>query len=572
MKKVLVGHRGVGKSDLLNRHAIYFPQISHFDLDKEIEFNTTCSISEYFKKHSEADFRKLEIKIFQKLTNENSDYVIALGAGFDISVLPNDIEVIFIRRLTDKDGRIFLHRPRLEPLLSPLDEYQKRYKFRHNKFLLGADGIYDMPEGVTAANAIEKMILTDRFLVQDAYYTLCVQDLGSIGSLINNYKNIELRTDLLSSEVIQGLLNSFPEHQWLVSIRSSDPMTFKNAKNIDADIKYYYSGCQALSSHAEQIETGIQQLSEFTGKIHLKLCPVVEYFSDLIKGYNWQQADAENRSFLPRSVTGKWVWYRQYSKYLQKINFVRNFTEGPDQPSLSEWLILPNEKPKAWAALLGGNIHFSRSPGIHQNYFSERNSFFSAISVTVAELEYNLKFLTELGLKYAAITSPLKETSFNLAHAKSEISEQLKSANSFFIEKGEVICHNTDLAGFKELVKDIKSDDKVAVWGGGGTLSMMKDVLPWAHFFSSQTGELRKPGENGHKSYDYLIWAAPRTTQIVWPDDKLAIGTVIDLNYTENSLGLEFAALRKTRYISGLEMLKLQALKQQEFWSQNECK
>ena len=37
MKRVLIGHRGVGKTALLERHQTYFPDIEHFDLDQEIE-------------------------------------------------------------------------------------------------------------------------------------------------------------------------------------------------------------------------------------------------------------------------------------------------------------------------------------------------------------------------------------------------------------------------------------------------------------------------------------------------------------------------------------------------------
>ena len=48
MKRVLIGHRGVGKSDLLQRHKLYYPEILAFDLDSEIEKFTGKKIADIF--------------------------------------------------------------------------------------------------------------------------------------------------------------------------------------------------------------------------------------------------------------------------------------------------------------------------------------------------------------------------------------------------------------------------------------------------------------------------------------------------------------------------------------------
>lgn len=584
MKRVLVGHRGVGKTNLLKRHAIYFSGVVHFDLDEEIEKHSKMTVAEYFQKYGESHFRKIEIEVWQKLIKENPAYVIALGAGFDISVLALDIEIIYVSRVTDQHGRIFLNRPRLDMSLSRLEEYKKLFAVRNPKFLKSANIIYHMPEGVVQTNAIEKMILTDSFLIPDAYYTLSVQDLNRVSTLIKLYKNIELRTDLLSGQIIQDLLNQFPHFNWLVSIRNAEGLAVRGTHSIDIDYQYYfkdaYKDCQIVSTHSDSIDSGIKQLGEVidntTIKLHLKLCPLVESFVDLVKGYRWQQADPLNRSFLPRSTTGKWSWYRQLAKYWQKINFVRNFAgiqdQFTDQPSVFEWLTLPEKKPKKWGAVLGCPIYFSRSPSLQQEYFSAFDMFFTRLEINSEDFTDRIKFLMDLGLSYMAITSPLKECALSVAHVKTEVAQQFKTVNTLYVtEQQKIIGHNTDFAGFVELVKSIKPTDKVAIWGGGGTLAMMKSVLPTAHLYSSQTGQLRGQADaalNISQIYDYLIWAA-RSTQSQWPPENLKTKTVIDLNYTEDAAALEFAAQRKISYTSGIEMLKLQALKQQEFWSLN---
>ncbi len=589
MKKIFIGHRGVGKTSLLKRHAGYFPEIQPFDLDFEVEKFSGITVSEYFQKFGEADFREIERVVFKKLTDNNTNYVISLGAGFDLSALPHDAEVIFVSRLTDKDGRIFLNRPRLDKNLSPLEEYQKIFKDRDDNYANFACKVYHMPEGIEAEavteNTIEHKITSEDFAVQDAYYTLCQQDLRSVESILKCYKKIELRTDLLNSEKIQYLLNSYPEHNWLISIRTPGPFNFKNAKMIDADCQFYDERCQILSSHADHIDEGIKQLQPVKEglplDLHLKLCPLVEKFSDLRKGHLWQQSDPQKRSFLPRSANsanGKWLWYRQLSKYRQKINFIRSFTQIYDQPSLSEWLVLPKAQPRLWAAVLGLPIHFSRSAIAHQNYFSARDTFFTRIEMSAEEFKEHIKFLLDLGLGYVAVTSPLKEVAFEIANSKSETAHQLRAVNVLYVKNNvknnlknnDITAHNTDFAGFADLVKGIASEAKIAVWGGGGTLAMMKKVLPEAHLYSSQSGQARDKSIKPEHCYDYLIWAAPRATHTQWPQDNMHFSALIDLNYTENSMGLEFAARRKISYVSGINMFKLQAVKQQEFWGLNE--
>jgi shikimate 5-dehydrogenase len=171
------------------------------------------------------------------------------------------------------------------------------------------------------------------------------------------------------------------------------------------------------------------------------------------------------------------------------------------------------------------------------------------------------------------VTSPLKEVLYRIADVKSETAEKFQSANTLIITDKLISVHNTDLEGFRDLVAGIKPTESVAIWGGGGTLEMMKSVLPSAFLFSSQTAELRDKNsqqklKNLNESLDYLIWAAPRTTHTRFPSETLTIKQIIDLNYTASSMGIELAALRNIPYSSGLKMFRLQALKQQQYWSE----
>jgi shikimate kinase/shikimate 5-dehydrogenase len=570
MKRIFIGHRGVGKTSVLQRHKIYFEDVKHFDLDSEIQKQCQRPIAEIFIKEGEKRFREIEKDVFKSLLAENSNYVISVGGGFSPANFPKEAEIIFLSRSTDSDGRVFLNRPRLEPDKSPLDESKKRYEERHLDLLNAADWVYHMPEGIENSVEIERKILTGNFKIIGGYYTLHQQDLGQLDWLVRHFDGIELRSDLLSSEEIIQIIQKYPEHHFLVAVRSLCHLDLPKSVLVDCDYLFLNTDCQIISSHSDKIQTGIKQLGEFEKTHDLKLCPLVENYEDLIVGYNWQQRDPKKRSFLPRSLNGKWQWYRQWARYNQKINFIRGFAEIADQTKIFDWLQMPEEKPSSWGAVLGSPIYFSRSPQQHQKFFGDRRSFFTKVDIGVEDLNKYLPLLLEMGLKYASVTSPLKEAAFKIASVHSSSVVKFKTANTLYFGERNVKAHNSDLEGFVRLVSHLKSSDKVAIWGGGGTLEMMKSVLPWAILFSAQTGKLRDKGQDPITNFDYLIWAAPRSHKTHFPSVKLKVGHVIDLNYTDHSMGLEFAAERKIGYTSGLTMFEVQADEQQKFWITNE--
>ena len=66
---VLIGHRGVGKSNLLARLKKYFPELSpcFLDLDCEIEKHVGQSIGQFFLEHGEEKFRHIEQQVFTEI-------------------------------------------------------------------------------------------------------------------------------------------------------------------------------------------------------------------------------------------------------------------------------------------------------------------------------------------------------------------------------------------------------------------------------------------------------------------------------------------------------------------------
>lgn len=561
MKRVIVGHRGVGKTSFLNRHKIYFSDVPHFDLDAEIEIAQNQKISDLFKDQGESTFRQIEKKVFSTLL-ANSEFVISVGAGFDSQNIPSDIEVLYISRRTDRDGRIFLNRPRLNPELDPLAESIQRYSERDLKYRQRADLIYHMPEGISGPDEIERKLLTEKTQNDSAYLTLVPNKLKQL----SQFQSIELRTDLFTTAEIQKIVSE-NQNQFLISYRKTTKVLPFQSGRIDWALELgsvppeFNQSELIVSNHNDALLVAIEKLNLYK-QAHLKLCPVISSWDELLTGHQWQQQDPENRSFLPRSglLKSKWRWYRELQFSKQKINFIQGFQDFDDQPSLYEYLKSKNKLTENFAAVIGDPVHHSWTPYIQGQNFS-LNVF--AIPMTESEFKTAIPILEKWGAKAFAVTSPLKTAAGQLCRVN-------QSMNSLVFKNNQWIGTSTDEVGLHSLISTVPDIQNlnVAVWGGGGVLESILQVLPKAQFYSAQTQQNRNKTTKPFMP-NVVIWAAPRKAGIQWPLPQWPVQYVVDLNYMENSMGLEYAQRINAKYISGVAMFLAQAEKQLDFWKEH---
>lgn len=561
MKRIFIGHRGVGKTSLLNRHSQYFKEVPHFDLDSEIEKSSGEKIPDLFFKKGEAFFRELEKMVFNDLTKEKSDFVIAVGGGFNPLEIPTDFEVIYVSRETDENGRIFLNRPLINSQLSFLQDSKELYKKRQPFFLKRADFIYHMPEGLNQTNEIEKTLF-DLNYSGDAYFTAT-----DLKELSLNIKSIELRTDFFIKSEIEKIIKNNPHKKYLVSYRSNpEEFIILDHQNIQYDWALELGPIpqglsqkiNVVSIHEGSLGDCIQSLNSYSD-YHLKLCPIIKNWEELIRGYEWQKADPLNRSFLPRSEynRGDWNWFRVLMQPQQKINFVRGRTDNLDQPTFFQNLLLNTKSIRNWMAVLGSPIKHSWSPVTHQDFFTE---IFLKVLINKTDFQNAFSFLQKMGLKFAAVTSPLKFEASQICHQNFE-------CNSLKWTGTQWLGTSTDDLGFEKLMKQIPKDklDNTVLWGGDGVISSLQKIQPDLICYSAQSGKIKINPKNRSVDPRVVIWAAPRREGILFPIDwKPEI--VIDLNYTSDSMGLEYASKIKCKYISGADMFFEQAHYQRQFW------
>ncbi len=531
MKLVLLGHRGTGKSHLLERLKVYLkasnPQTKFFDLDREIEFREGKTIGQIFTELGEARFRELEIQVFKQLVLGQPDFVISLGAGFALQEIPNDCRRLWVRRKTDALGRIFLNRPRLNPEISPLDEYLQRLPLREERYRKYATEEYIMPEGIEGPNPVEQRIFQEDFRNLGGILTLLPGHFQNMESLQNRIRNFdvdffELRDDLLTLQQIQTVTSLLPPRRVLISLRQRQTnkwlREFLRTGGVWWDWAMELGTCTfgpaPVYSIHQMDSTSLVSLDDLEMELarhripesaHIKLSPVTHNFQELSVLLEWQAQDPANRSILPRSTEfGKWNWIRQWLKGRQKINFFR-LDQGSalDQPTLYEWMATPFHTAQ-FAALLGHPIFHSRTPIEQQEYFSKKNHPVFGIDIEQQDLNAAMALLPKLGLDAAAVTSPLKSGIYNWTPYRSTLASELESANTL-VRKDQVwYSHNTDLDGFRALFSQITGDtDSVAVWGGGGTLPVILKVVPHALCFSARSKAYRlEHGDQQKRSRD----------------------------------------------------------------------
>ncbi len=556
---VLIGHRGVGKTSLARRIAGYL-QTSWSDLDQAVETQFDRAIADYFPK-DEALFRQRETSTLKHLL-ENRTSVVAVGAGFQGWELLHDwkkkdpaLRILWVRRPSDLTGRIFLDRPALSDA-SPLDEFHAFRKIRDPIFSQVCTEELWLSEGFDFPNNPERKALLLDASVHPGILTLFPKHLEKGFPRFERY---ELRTDLLSKDAIESFREKIPSHQILLSYRTTEWRHFPARQGEWVDWPYEWGQPTTSANNSHWILSSHDALIEPESPHLLKAAPWVSSWKELIEGHEWWMRDPRRRSFLPRSTDGRWTWYRLWMLHKQPMAFVR-VDEGSclDQPTLHQVHQMPGPFDH-FGAVLGDPVSLSHSPALHFDFFRERGMPFFSISIVQGDWPLACQFLLSLGLRFAAVTTPLKQV----------VAPEEGSVNTLRWLSDEVspTCANTDLDGLRDSV-GMDSLGSTVLWGGGGTEAIVKAVLPDVHIYSARTGLLRSGASQDTHDPDTLIWAVPPARQEAckWPSPQWKPKLVIDLNYFEHSPARTYAKSVGALYRSGKKMLASQAEMQRKFW------
>tara|TARA_B100001029_G_scaffold139361_1_gene118637 strand:+ start:234 stop:770 length:537 start_codon:yes stop_codon:yes gene_type:complete len=164
---VLVGHMGSGKTSI-GKNLCKKINYKFIDTDQKIEEESKMTISDFFLKKDEDEFRKFEEKIIKKILINNKNSVIALGGG--------SFESIKTRSLVIKDNFSIWLRCNLNTLSYRCNNLKSRPLLK-NKNIRREIGILDK---VRKKNYMKSNVTVD---VSKKTKSVIVQE------IINNLKN-----------------------------------------------------------------------------------------------------------------------------------------------------------------------------------------------------------------------------------------------------------------------------------------------------------------------------------------------------------------------------------------------
>ena len=592
MIHLIIGHRGTGKSHWLKIisqiHKEKGKEIFCFDLDKEIESSSKKSIQDIFKE-GESVFREWEQNTFKKIIqsfSQKDSVFISVGAGFSLKKIKNEM-IIYLNRITDKDGRIFFDRPSLIPNKNSMEEYIHLYNKRNSDYLDNKDEMFYRLEHFKEPHFSDYLFFGLE-KISDTLFSLRLEpSLLPIGKedyflkrrLKWGIRFFELHDSHADDRFIDKVKQIIPLNKILFSSQNNHHFKFIKDKihwSWDLSLGKPPEGVTILSLHKrdkKSLQTILKDFSSYKD-YHLKLAIEIFNLEELWQAYLWYKEDPKNRTFLPRSEDGRWKWFRNAFGSQMFLHFIQEGeSKVKDQPLFCEAVHFKGNHKKL-AGVLGFPIHFSATPSEHNDFFYKERSI-PVFSIPLKEEEMtkeNIKIFQNLGFVFLAITSPLKQKSFYCADDVDRESQHLKSVNTFILNRDQWHAYNTDQEGLKELKK--YEGKSVAVWGGGGVRAPLQFILPKASFFSARTGDLIKEKKSPPKkqnvfSPEIVIWAvgAQRMAQACFfPPRQWQPHEVIDLNYMENSPGREYAKRVQATYKNGDFLFKKQAQQQRDLY------
>jgi hypothetical protein len=478
--------------------------------------------------------------------------------------------------------------------MSPLEEFNLRRQQREQRFLDWANEEIFLPEGFYQSHTAERDLVLSSIQGVEAYITLMPRDIERLKKNSNwwrqrkqwGIKGWELRDDILSLDEIKYAISVFEPQEILLSFRRRSMVNETRLllkEGMAWDWAHELGPCPwgfptLLSFHQRPSELALgdflKEIATFEQKgIQIKVAVPILGFDELLVAHRWAIQKPRQRSFLPQGKGGRWQWYRLLTRGLFPVQFIRE-GEGSslDQPTLLQWIHTPKA---AWefAAVLGDPVDHSFSPAEQGPYFLRKGLPFLAVSVDEQEWEQGaLAVLWDLGLRFAAVTSPLKGAAFTRAGRVDARAFEFQVVNSLVWEPTEQLWRggNTDYVGLQAFLASIAERERVVVWGGGGILAPLRKVLPQAQFYSARSGAPRE-GSCEVQYPDIVIWGTQRKRAQASPPTSWRPRRVVDLNYTEDSLGREWAVEVMAKYDSGRLMFLEQAKAQRKFWGLCGC-
>ena len=136
--------------------------------------------------------------------------------------------------------------------------------------------------------------------------------------------------------------------------------------------------------------------------------------------------------------------------------------------------------------VIGNPIDHSLSPKLQNRWLKENNidATYDKIKLEVHEIKNFIQEIKEQRIAGCNITVPFKKTVIPFLDKLSPEAEHTQSVNTITYENGDIVGHNTDIAGFGAAIKKLNFNikgKKVLILGAGGVVPSIIFALKNMH-------------------------------------------------------------------------------------------
>ena len=165
--------------------------------------------------------------------------------------------------------------------------------------------------------------------------------------------------------------------------------------------------------------------------------------------------------------------------------------------------------------VIGNPIEHSLSPKLHNYWLKENNinAIYDKKKLGENELKNIISEVKEEKINGINVTVPFKKSVIPFLDELSPEAKDTQSVNTIYLQNGNTIGHNTDIAGFELAIKYAKydiSNKKIFVLGAGGVASSiiysLKKMKVSKIALSNRTKEKAQSLQNFFKDIEIIDW------------------------------------------------------------------
>ena len=198
--------------------------------------------------------------------------------------------------------------------------------------------------------------------------------------------------------------------------------------------------------------------------------------------------------------------------------------------------------------VIGNPIDHSLSPKLHNHWLKKNkiNASYDKIKLEENEIKNFIQDIKQQKIIGCNVTVPFKKSVIPFLDKLSLAAEQTQSVNTIVFEDGDLVGHNTDIAGFDAAVKKLNfnmNGKKILILGAGGVVSSIVFALKNMHVSEIMvSNRTRDKAENLKNLFDNL-------KVVEWgnlPNFDVVINAT-SLGLKHESINLDFSSVGKSK-------------------------